>query len=309
MKSRSIARSRRPLVCLLVGERRSEGRHARRREGLHDADRPDHHLSRHVRQSLPQAGRACRRPRHLGRRHDRRRRQDRPRELCRARSPGRGPAGRLPALSHGQPLLRDRQAEPDGLGSVRQHPAAAGGACRRYAISSISTSSSTISRRARREPRSTPSRSGSASAAISRISPLRFCRCLNIPARYVNGHLGDIGVPVVDPMDFSAWIEVFLEGSWWTFDPRNNMPRIGRIVVARGRDAADIPLINSFGPHALKSFRVWTYEVAEQPAMAPERLTRARSSARADLDHARRAPHRAGRETEAVGSGRGRRER
>ena len=93
-----------------------------------------------------------------------------------------------------------------------------------------------------------------------------FCRCLNIPARYVNGHLGDIGVPVVDPMDFSACIEVFLEGSWWTFDPRNNMPRIGRIVVARGRDAADIPLIDSFGPHILKSFRVWTYEVSELPA-------------------------------------------
>jgi transglutaminase-like putative cysteine protease len=90
---------------------------------------------------------------------------------------------------------------------------------------------------------------------------LTFCRCLNIPARYVNGHLGDIGVPVVDPMDFSAWIEVFLGGRWHTFDPRNNIPRIGRIVVARGRDAADIPLINSFGPHVLKSFRVWTYEV------------------------------------------------
>lgn len=88
-----------------------------------------------------------------------------------------------------------------------------------------------------------------------------FCRCLNIPARYVNGHLGDIGVPVVDPMDFSAWIEVFLDGAWHTFDPRNNVRRIGRIVVARGRDAADIPLINSFGPHVLKSFRVWTYEV------------------------------------------------
>jgi transglutaminase-like putative cysteine protease len=92
---------------------------------------------------------------------------------------------------------------------------------------------------------------------------LTLCRCLNIPARYVNGHLGDIGVPVVDPMDFSAWIEVFLEGEWYTFDPRNNMPRIGRIVVARGRDAADIPLINSFGPHILKSFRVWTYQVDE----------------------------------------------
>ncbi|MFZ0205837.1 MAG: transglutaminase family protein, partial [Roseiarcus sp.] len=90
---------------------------------------------------------------------------------------------------------------------------------------------------------------------------LTLCRCLNIPARYVNGHLGDIGVPVVDPMDFSAWIEVFLEGQWHTFDPRNNISRIGRIVVARGRDAADIPLIISFGPHLLKSFRVWTYEV------------------------------------------------
>ena len=65
-----------------------------------------------------------------------------------------------------------------------------------------------------------------------------FCRCLNIPARYVNGHLGDIGVPVVDPMDFSAWMEVYLGGKWWTFDPRNNTPRIGRIVLARGRDAA-----------------------------------------------------------------------
>ena len=94
---------------------------------------------------------------------------------------------------------------------------------------------------------------------------LTFCRCLNIPARYVNGHLGDIGVPVVDPMDFSAWIEVFLDGAWRTFDPRNNVPRIGRIVIARGRDAADIPLINSFGPHILKSFRVWTYEVTSLP--------------------------------------------
>lgn len=90
-----------------------------------------------------------------------------------------------------------------------------------------------------------------------------LCRCMNIPARYVNGHMGDIGVPVVDPMDFSAWMEVWLDGAWHTFDPRNNKPRIGRIVVARGRDATDVPLINSFGPHILKSFRVWTYEVPE----------------------------------------------
>ncbi|MCW6510074.1 transglutaminase-like domain-containing protein [Lichenifustis flavocetrariae] len=90
-----------------------------------------------------------------------------------------------------------------------------------------------------------------------------FCRCMNIPARYVNGHLGDIGVPVVDPMDFSAWIEVYLGDRWYTFDPRNNARRIGRIVVARGRDAADIPMIVSFGPHWLTKFFVWTYEVIE----------------------------------------------
>ncbi len=94
---------------------------------------------------------------------------------------------------------------------------------------------------------------------------ITFCRCMNIPARYVNGHLGDIGVPVVDPMDFSAWMEVWLGGRWYAFDPRNNRPRIGRIVVARGRDAADIPLINSFGPHLLKSFKVWTFDTANPP--------------------------------------------
>jgi transglutaminase-like putative cysteine protease len=92
---------------------------------------------------------------------------------------------------------------------------------------------------------------------------IALLRCLNIPARYINGYLGDIGVPVVDPMDFSAWIEVFLEGGWYTFDPRNNVPRIGRIVVARGRDATDVPLFNSFGPHTLKSFYVWTYALED----------------------------------------------
>ena len=89
---------------------------------------------------------------------------------------------------------------------------------------------------------------------------IALCRCMNMPARYVNGYLGDIGVPITDPMDYSAWIEVFLGGRWLTFDPRNNIPRIGRIVVARGRDATDVPLINSFGPHELKGFRVWAYE-------------------------------------------------
>ena len=92
---------------------------------------------------------------------------------------------------------------------------------------------------------------------------IAFCRCMNIPTRYVNGYMGDIGVPITGPMDFSAWMEVFLDGRWHTFDPRNNRPRIGRIAVAYGRDAADVPLIHSFGPHVLDSFLVWTDEVAE----------------------------------------------
>ena len=90
-----------------------------------------------------------------------------------------------------------------------------------------------------------------------------FCRCMNIPARYCNGYLGDIGVPPDPaPMDFSAWFEAFLGGKWHTFDARHNMPRIGRILIARGRHAADIPLVNSFGPHILKSFHVWTDETS-----------------------------------------------
>jgi transglutaminase-like putative cysteine protease len=98
---------------------------------------------------------------------------------------------------------------------------------------------------------------------------IALCRCMNIPARYVNGYLGDIGVPILDPMDFSAWMEVYLGGRWVTFDPRNNKPRIGRIVVAHGRDAADVPLVHSFGPHVLSSFRVWTYDVTGLPLVKP----------------------------------------
>ncbi len=89
-----------------------------------------------------------------------------------------------------------------------------------------------------------------------------FRRCMNIPARYANGFLGDIGVPPDPaPMDYNAWFEVFLDGRWFTFDARHNQPRIGRITVARGRDATDIPLASSFGPHRLAQFRVWTDEV------------------------------------------------
>jgi hypothetical protein len=84
-----------------------------------------------------------------------------------------------------------------------------------------------------------------------------LCRCLNIPARYCNGYLGDIGVPSDPaPMDFNAWFEAFLGGRWFTFDARHNQPRIGRILIARGRDAADIPMITTFGPHRLTRFAV-----------------------------------------------------
>jgi transglutaminase-like putative cysteine protease len=96
---------------------------------------------------------------------------------------------------------------------------------------------------------------------------LAMLRAMNIPARYANGYLGDIGIAFnPDPMDFCAWIEVYLGGRWYTFDPRNNAARIGRIVVARGRDAADVPLINSFGPHWLKSFTVRCEEIDAAPA-------------------------------------------
>ena len=88
-----------------------------------------------------------------------------------------------------------------------------------------------------------------------------LCRCMNIPTRYVNGYLGDIGVPVTGPGDFAAWTEVYLDGAWRTFDPRNNIPRLGRIVVSYGRDAADVPLIHSFGPHVLQTFTIWADRV------------------------------------------------
>jgi transglutaminase-like putative cysteine protease len=91
-----------------------------------------------------------------------------------------------------------------------------------------------------------------------------LCRCMNIPARYATGYLGDICVPPVDaPMDFSAWFEVYLGGHWYTFDARHNVPRVGRIVMARGRDAADVAITTSFGASRLVGFKVHTDEVTE----------------------------------------------
>jgi len=93
---------------------------------------------------------------------------------------------------------------------------------------------------------------------------ITLLRCLNIPARYCTGYLGDIGVPASDaPMDFAGWMEAYVGGAWHTFDPRNNARRIGRILIARGRDAADVAISTAFGPNTLQLFRVWTDEVVE----------------------------------------------
>ena len=99
---------------------------------------------------------------------------------------------------------------------------------------------------------------------------IALCRCMNIPARYCTGYLSEIGEPLPHaPDDFAAWMEVFLDGQWWTFDPRNNKRRTGRILVARGRDAADVPLTQIFGPGILSDFEVWTHDVNEDtPGLA-----------------------------------------
>ena len=93
---------------------------------------------------------------------------------------------------------------------------------------------------------------------------ITLCRCMNIPARYCTGYLGDIGVPPApEPMDFSAWFEAYLNGRWYTFDARHNTPRIGRILMAHGRDATDVALSTSFGATRLASFSVHTDEVVQ----------------------------------------------
>jgi transglutaminase-like putative cysteine protease len=96
---------------------------------------------------------------------------------------------------------------------------------------------------------------------------IAFCRCMNIPARYCTGYLGDVGTPPPWAVgDFAAWIEVYLGGRWHIFDPRNNVPRMARILMARGRDASDVAIATTFGPNILESFKVWTDEIPGSPA-------------------------------------------
>jgi transglutaminase-like putative cysteine protease len=100
-----------------------------------------------------------------------------------------------------------------------------------------------------------------------------LCRCMNIPARYCTGYLGDIGVPPDPaPMDFSAWFEVFLDGQWFTFDARHNHPRVGRVVIARGRDAADVAISTAFGAAMLARFSVITDEIKSAERGQPVRV-------------------------------------
>ena len=99
-----------------------------------------------------------------------------------------------------------------------------------------------------------------------------FCRCMNIPARYCTGYLGDVGTPQPWGIgDFAAWIEVYLGDRRYTFDPRNNVPRMARVLIARGRDASDVAIVTTFGPNTLESFKVWTDEIPEEAADAPIR--------------------------------------
>ncbi|TKA96317.1 transglutaminase family protein [Cereibacter changlensis] len=101
---------------------------------------------------------------------------------------------------------------------------------------------------------------------------IALCRALNIPARYCSGYLGDIGVPYAGEGDFCAWVEVHVGGVWRTIDARYNMPRIGRIVMVRGRDAVDVPMITAFGAIRMEAFKVWCDEVTAEEEHAPQQL-------------------------------------
>ena len=176
----------------------------------------------------------------------------------------RGSAGgdaRIPAR---QPVLRDRPAARAKRGACSAIRRPAGRGWMRFAPSSIGTSSLDTSLRGARSRHRRPIAKGPVCAAITLTLRVTFCRCMNIPARYCTGYLPDIGVPAVpEPMDFAGWFEAFLGGRWYTFDPRNFVPRIGRVLIARGRDASDVAIATTFGPNVLKRFVVHADEVPQ----------------------------------------------
>ena len=174
-----------------------------------------------------------------------------------------GPARRRAGLSARQPLLRDRSPVEHRL--VDCSATDRTGWARVQAICDYVHERLTFGYQHAVRPRARPGTAFASSAGVCRDFAhlaITLCRCMNIPARYCTGYLGDIGVPAVpDPMDFSAWFEAYLGGRWYTFDARHNKPRIGRILMARGRDATDVALSTSFGQTRLAEFKVMTDEV------------------------------------------------
>ncbi len=133
---------------------------------------------------------------------------------------------------------------------------------RRSATSSIGTSSSAIPHARSTRTAWEAYKEGRGVCRDYAHLAVAFCRCMNIPARYCTGYLGDMGTePPYGTMDFAGWFEAYLGDRWYTFDARNNTPRIGRVLIARGRDACDVALSSTFGPNTLERFKVWADEV------------------------------------------------
>ena len=159
-------------------------------------------------------------------------------------------------------LLSSRYCEVDSelmqpAGTCSAGSRAAGPRSRRSATSCTSASPSTTSAPTPGGPRSGRIAIRSGVCRDFAHLALTLCRCLNIPARYVNGYLGDIGIdPLPPPMDFSAWFEVYLGDRWYAFDARHNIPRMARLNIAHGRDATDVPITMVFGPHQVRRFDV-----------------------------------------------------
>ena len=176
-------------------------------------------------------------------------------------------AGRGAHVPVEQPLLRSGSAFRLSPVSCSEMSRRVGDGYRPSATGSTIRSPSTTSRPVPPRPRSMSTPKGYGVCRDYQHLAITFCRALNIPARYATGYLGDIGVPLRLPMDFSAWFEVYLDDRWWAFDARNNVPRLGRILMATGRDASDVAMTTSFGRADLWSFFVVS-EVEEEASIA-----------------------------------------
>ena len=188
----------------------------------------------------------------------------------RAAGAGRRASGGNPRLPSSEPLLRQRSTVGSGLDIVRPRNAGLG---RVQAICDLVHQRIAFGYEHARVTR-TASEAYQEGRGVCRDYAhlaVAFCRALNIPARYCTGYLGDVGTPPpYPPGDFAAWFEAYLGGHWYTFDPRNNVPRIGRVLLARGRDAADVAIITTFGPNTLEGFRVWTDEISDTSVDRPD---------------------------------------